>query len=167
MHDYRGCSIDSLPWALCTQEDYESACRACEQEVVVSRAQIQDMKPYLDYDKKKNGSRGRALLNDFVSLGLGKGDRLEPCESLRDVSLLESVQRFPLRLVFWRRARETRTRHSNPLLLRVRGVSIRSFRQDLLCGLYLSIGLNFCCSILRLFVNENVFATDRTQHTSL
>ena len=53
MHDYRGCSIDSLPWALCTQEDYESACRACEQEVVVSRAQIQDMKPYLDYDKEK------------------------------------------------------------------------------------------------------------------
>ena len=68
------------------------------------------------------------MLNDFVSLGLEKGDRLEPCESLRDVSLLESAERFPLRLVFWRRARETRTRHSNPLLLCARGVSIRSFR---------------------------------------
>ena len=66
------------------------------------------------------------MLNDFVSLGLEKGDRLEPCESLRDVSLLESAEQFLLRLVFWRRARETRTRHSNPLLFGVPGVFIRS-----------------------------------------
>ena len=78
------------------------------------------------------------MLKDIVSLGLEKGDRMEPFESLRDVSLLESAQRFPLRLVFWRMARETRTRHSNPLLLGARGVSIRSFRQDLLHGLYTS-----------------------------
>ena len=98
-----------------------------------------------------------------MTLCLGEG---RP-ESLRDVSLLESAERFPLRLVFWRRARETRTRHSNPLLVGVPGVSIRSFRQDLLHGLYLGIGLDFCGSVLWLFVNENVFAKHRTQHESL
>eukprot|EP00969_Alexandrium_andersonii_P065942 2908245-Alexandrium_andersonii.AAC.1 len=49
----------------------------------------------LQYDKRKVGSKGRAVDRDIAEVGLQKGDRLEPCSRLPDVGLYEQIDAFP------------------------------------------------------------------------
>ena len=82
----------------------------------------------LKYDKKKQGSHGRALQRDFPALGLLAGDRVEPSPQLPNVALLEEVV-TPAEVVFWRPSMETMARHRNPLLDLTIGITTR-----IICG---------------------------------
>ena len=69
------------------------------------------------------------------------GDRLEPSQTLPDVSLFYLLDTFPWPLVFWRCTLETVTRHRNPLLSlpHLGLVPHRVICIDLLHALYLGI----------------------------
>ena len=86
-----------LPWRPATAEVYGKACAACEVVVVMTAHHWGALIPLLRCDKSVVGSRGRALVEDYVfSLQLRKGERLKPCEVVRDVGGFENLAKFPL-----------------------------------------------------------------------
>ena len=101
MHNYKTASIQGLPWRCLTQVDYNSAIDKCEKHVSLSRTQHAEVKNFLEYDKRKEGAKGRAIVRSFPAVGLDKKDRLEPSITLPDVAQFESNLTFPLQLVWW------------------------------------------------------------------
>ena len=98
----------------------------------------------LRYDKRKAGAHGRCLSEDLPSLGLLVGDRLEPCDFLRDVGTFESLTRFPCPVLFWRTSKETLTRHRCPLLdLELHTSPKMVMTVDVMHTLYLGVMLAF------------------------
>ena len=87
VYDLGGVSVLSLPWPQKTYADYVAACNLCEVWVDVSDDDWRMIRASLAYDKRnsKGSSRGRALQADYPSLGLIKGDRLEPCAQVPDI----------------------------------------------------------------------------------
>ena len=65
-------------------------------------------------NESTSGRRGRVLQNDFPSLGLLDGDRLEPSRSLRDI---REFDRAPVgtRVLFWRAQNESLAKHRCPM----------------------------------------------------
>ena len=106
----------ALPWRVNLDAEYEAACLRCEIRIPLtedSRALI--LAPgVLTFDKRKDGSHGRALSAPIPSLGLRSGDRLEPSPELPDVAMLETLQ-LPSTVVLWRLANDTSRRHRCPL----------------------------------------------------
>ena len=78
------------PNARKTDADYDAACRACEIDVVLDHGTFLRVRALLEYDKRSDGARGRALTMD-VGPHLLKGDRLEPTAALPDVSLFDTL----------------------------------------------------------------------------
>lgn len=111
-----GVSVVALPWAAKGSAAYSAACAAAEVRVTVPSAEVwQALLGHLRFDHRKAGSHGRALLVDFPTLGLEKGDRLEPSPSHPDVLVENHNPTFPLELVFWRPSAEGLCKHRNPL----------------------------------------------------
>eukprot|EP00969_Alexandrium_andersonii_P290052 12820137-Alexandrium_andersonii.AAC.1 len=101
-------SHQAFGYRLTTPEDYIEACEACEKWATFEdRAQVQTVAAALFWDKRKQGSKGRALSRNIPEFGLERGDRLEPCDTLPDVAELENAA-LPIRVVFWRPSCETK-----------------------------------------------------------
>ena len=83
-------------------KDFEMAMRACGHKVELTADLHAEIRKALHYDKRKNGSHGRALLKDIPAANLCAGDRLESSENLRDAGQFETLSAFPCEVVFWR-----------------------------------------------------------------
>lgn len=95
-------TLDTAPWHINDDRDYSTACDRAEIKVVVDRPLVEKLTGLLRYDKRRDGSHGRALTADVPECNLLAGDRLEPCAALFDVGCLEYMAAFPATLVFWR-----------------------------------------------------------------
>ena len=136
------------PNARKTDADYDAACRACEIDVLLDHGTFIRVRALLEYDKRADGARGRALTMD-VGPHLLKGDRLEPTATLPDVSLFDTLTP-PCTVRFWRRSSETLAQHRRPLFSEETGISVdRSVCPDSLHVLSLGCILD----ILRLLFN--------------
>ena len=162
MRQHAGSSPLALPWRPKTAEDYEGACQACEQRVVVtSAAQLERLAGTLMYDKRlKTGSHGRCLARHFPELGLRKGMRLEPSETCPDVGNVEhlNVPHAGLPLVFWDRSRETIARHRNPLFSRTLGLTIESLVADEMHTVFLGPMQDAVLAVFWRCIDANVYA---------
>lgn len=126
--------VDSR-WRELDHRDFDEACARCERWVTITQEQHGRIKPLLQYN---TGGAGRSLLQDIPELGLLRHDRLEPHSGLEDVAAFDKLSAFPARVLFWRRAEETRARHRNPLWEPALGVSVcDSLMIDTLHTLYL------------------------------
>jgi len=112
-----GNSDASLRWRENDLGDYESACNRCMITVRLRNDQQRDaVAAKLRYDKRANGSKGRALVEPIARLGLEANDRLEPSATLHDVAQFDALS-TPCTVVFWRPSAESLARHCNPLLV--------------------------------------------------
>eukprot|EP00969_Alexandrium_andersonii_P083958 3704065-Alexandrium_andersonii.AAC.1 len=76
MYDTNGFSTTGFPFRLTEVADYEAACARCEHTVVLaSEHDHQRVLRSLVWDKRRQGSHGRAVNKDFADLGIKKGDR--------------------------------------------------------------------------------------------
>ena len=128
------------PWGDHDLATYDAACKACEREVVLNPRQYSDIRQLLAYDA--DTARGRSLTAAYPELGLRKGDRLEPCETVPNLALFDSMRPEPgqtLRVVFWTRHEETKVRRRNPLFCAATSLSPAELAIDWLHNL--SLGL--------------------------
>jgi hypothetical protein len=139
---------ERMPWRLNTEGDYFAACARCERWVTLDAPTHRAVVRLLMYDKRDDGSHGRALISPGVpTLGLRAGDRLEPHEGLLDIgSAFDSLDcSTPQRVLFWRPSLEYLTRHRNPLFDMELGITPqRSLTVDLLHCIYLGVLLGYC-----------------------
>eukprot|EP00969_Alexandrium_andersonii_P300733 13295026-Alexandrium_andersonii.AAC.1 len=70
---------------------YDKACDDCEHKVVLNEAQRIKVRSNLIWDRRKRGSHGRALIKDIPELGLLKGDRVEPTDTMEDIAALDDA----------------------------------------------------------------------------
>ena len=147
MHDDENASTMSLPWAMATHEDYEAACTACELPRILSRADHAVVARALQYDRRKEGARGRVLRHDIPELHLLQGDRLEPCATMPDVGRFEDAvfdDDDTVLVMFWRRSNETRAKHRNPIFDRRIGVTLSMLTVDSLHAFNLGPVKDYC-----------------------
>ena len=144
MHDDDNATSTYFPCGRKTHEDYEMACRACEHPRSITGAQHLELLASLRYDKRKQGSHGRALKHDVPSCRLLRGDRLEPSDDLPDVGAFDSIDSFPARVLFWRPRDESFVRHRNPIFNVTIGIELTSLMVDLLHTLNLGVMKQFC-----------------------
>lgn len=89
----------------------------------------QEITRTLTYRKK---NRGRCLSAQVASCDLlAAGDRLEPSLEIPDVAMFETLTP-PFFADFWRAHKNSKLLHENPVLVRVPGVSVESYRDDVL-----------------------------------
>jgi len=124
------------PWTTAHHEDYEAACAEAEIHVSVKRADHDKLLGLLEYDKREQGSRGRALIADYRALGLEAGDKLSPSSSLLDVADFDRAFADPsttsVSVVFWRPSKATRARWRNPLFDPTIGITVDTLSIDML-----------------------------------
>ena len=149
------------PWVAVKQEQYEEACAKAERIVTISKEQHKDLVALLHYDRRGGGGRGRCLLQDYGPLGLKKGDRLSPFETMMDVSDFEKVFEAPGKVehktCFWRTQEETRSRWRNPLFCAEIGLTTEILAIDLLHTLYLGVAKNFCMATIWHAITNNLY----------
>ena len=107
LFDPKGINMFALPWHVNTDNDFDVACRRCEKECTVTAINHKSIVLALEYDKRKQGSCGRALKWDLPDLFLKAGDRLEPTETLIDVQGFDDLVDFPVQVLFWRCSEQT------------------------------------------------------------
>eukprot|EP00974_Lingulodinium_polyedra_P129989 11212131-Lingulodinium_polyedra.AAC.1 len=150
------------PFPEVSHEAYAQACDNCERWVVIldrrTRSVLQGL---LSYDKRRNGSHGRALVEDYAPLGLLRGDRLEPCPALWDVAGFEQLT-LPATVLFWRRANVTLATHRNPLLDPALGITVKTMHLDVLHALDLGVFKSFCIHCLWELVLKDAWSTGET-----
>ena len=117
MFHFKGLTNSSGPFPMKTRADLEAATKKCEIWVTCDmHDDYLRIRGCLDYDKRENGPRGRALNWPLPDLGLDKGDRLEPSPAMPNIGAgFDMHDIFPVKLLFWRRKNETSSRHRNPL----------------------------------------------------
>ena len=146
-----------------TLEAYEAAAATCELHVRLDPAAYSSVKRVLDFDVRKNGNRGRCLVADLPGLGLLKGDRLEPTPMFPNTADFDDARPADgevLELCFWRKSKETRTRHRNPIWgARTRMSPDRSLVVDWLHVLSLGTFLVWVGEFLWGLVDEDAFET--------
>lgn len=161
LYEDSSCGIMDSPWELTEQKDYDQACDLCEIDChLESRADLEVVLAGLRYDKRASGARGRALNINIPRMGLVIGDRLEPSRTLTDISAFAEIQEFPCTVVFWRRSRETRTRHRNPLFDEAIGVTVSILVVDQLHALNLGVVKEFSMHILWELLICNAWRVD-------
>lgn len=154
------------PWALTAAGDYDAACARCERHVLIATVQLRDsVAAALFYDKRTNGSRGRALQRDVPELALRAGDRLEPSIGCPDIGAFEDLVP-PVTVVFWRSSAETLTKHRNPLFSAVTGITIHTLTVDTLHCLYLGVLQVHCSQVIWGLVAADAWDTRRAGHTT-
>jgi len=137
----------SSPWRLKSWEEYCHACDSCEQWRLITSDDHVTLLSLLHYDKRRasNSSRGLALTQAVESLQLLRGDRLEPCDSLQDVSTFPSLATFPVWVLFWRPSAETLVHHRNQLFSEAAGLKPHaSLALDWLHVLSLCVSQFYC-----------------------
>ena len=127
-----GWSPISFPSSLTTHEQYQEACDSAEQRVITTEELYKTVLQALRYDKRKSGSRGRALIRAIPQLGLEAGDRLEPSDALPDVADFDNLAYFPVSATFWSMAKQTWATHRNPLFDARIGINIDILAVDIL-----------------------------------
>ncbi len=161
----RGVSAATWPWPLKDQDGYDAACTACEVKVrVVSEDTLRKIVALLRYDKSSTSSapRGRALIADVPEVFLLRLDRLEPSSSLRDIGLLTVESSLPLILTFWRRSRETATRHRNPMFSDPRICTARVIVVDELHTMHLGVFQCYIAKVFNIAIDEDVYCIGRS-----
>ena len=89
LFQHGGNSMAGLRWRVNGPDDYFDNCRHCTRHVTFNREGLRTrVVASLRYDKRKQGSHGRALQEAFSDLGLDAGDRLEPSAQLADIANL-------------------------------------------------------------------------------
>ena len=164
-------SMDVLSWLINADRDYYDACDRCEKLVVVRNAgDAANIVSRLRHDRRKQGSRGRALVADLQIHGvqLLANDRLEPSPVLPDVGSLEQLTDFPKTITFWRPSAETLARHRNPVFDPEIGMTPRrSIVVDLLHALYLGILLVYARLVLWKLIVHGAYGHTGTNHEHL
>ena len=118
------CSSTYFPWALKTYEDYDQACRRCENRVVLTEDSWTTLCELLQPDHRTHGVRGYALTADVPELALRKRDRLDPSASVHwDVDELWGEEQ-PESVILWRRSQEGMGLRRNPLLAPELGLTL-------------------------------------------
>lgn len=145
MYQVTNLSPVSFPFHENEDCEYWAACDRSEVVVHVTEALHKAIALCLRYDKRKNGSHGRALVRDIEGTPLRAHDRLEPSEVLPDVGQFESLRSFPARLVFWRPSKQTLVLHRNPLWdVRLGITPVRTLTVDALHTFNLGVMQSFC-----------------------
>lgn len=158
MYVTEGINPGSLPWRSNASGEYSSACGRCEHWVVLTPDTHAKVARLLFYDKRKEGSRGRALRENVPELGLVAGDRLEPSVGLQDVAAFEAISSFPAVVLFWRQSAETLARHRNPIFDEALGLAPeKTLCIDILHALNLGVFSNFCHCALWALVNNGAW----------
>ena len=141
LYDLRGLAAHRLT----ADEDYDRACSRCELWVnLESEEDRSDIVSKLHYDRRQTGSHGRALTDPVEKFDLKAHDKLEPCDSLPDVSTLDTVS-LPVRIVFWRSSYQSACTHRCPLFSSELGTSpTQTICLDLMHTLYLGPMLFWC-----------------------
>ena len=152
----------SLAYADKDHDDYNFACEACEIAVDVTDVSVlRRIRGSLHYDKRPPGNKksacGRGLRCDLPELGLKENDRLEPSCDMCDVSLFESRDAFPFRILFWRRSQDTIAVHRNPLFCDELGVTIQSIMLDEHHVLALGVYQFFIATLVRIMIDQDAF----------
>ena len=164
MFRFRGCNPLNFPFQLRNTAAYNLACNVCERFVeVISEDTRKLLLANLRYDRRSSNkaSSGRAWTKDLPILGLCRGDRLEPCPNLRDVSSLKNVP-LPVRLTFWRVGLETKSKHRNPLFDKSTGISVNSLAIDILHKLHLGVFKFWVQLVFWLFIDCNFCGAEGT-----
>eukprot|EP00959_Pyramimonas_sp_CCMP1952_P306147 6407115-Pyramimonas_sp.AAC.1 len=112
------------------------AATGCEHKVAVTDEHFIQLRARLKFDRRKDGSHGRALIADYGPLGLFKGDRLEPSPHLPCLAWFDTKPR-PFDVMFWRPSAETAVRHRSPLFSAITGIAPEILMPDWLHGLSL------------------------------
>ena len=151
-----------LPWAETSATDYSEACDLCEIPVTLANRQAHArVRGRLAFDRRKDGLRGRGMVDNLPEYGLLRGDRLEPTETCPDIGAhfdeLASGP-FPVTVVFWRRTQETMARHRCPLMS-VPGVTVSTLMIDTLHCLFLGVVQRFLETSMWLCITCNVWQT--------
>jgi len=155
-----GISPLSLPWALRTFEDYQQACRRCERWVLVDTDhKFRRIRGSLQYDKTKDGGRGRVLGGDIPEYNLQKEDRLEPNAAMPDVAEYDTMTPGPNSWVlFWRRSMESSVRRRNPMFSEFTSITPESvFVEDWLHMNSLGIYKYWINPFLHTLFDANIF----------
>jgi hypothetical protein len=102
-------------------------------------------------------SSGRALKADRADLNLQKGDRLEPSDSLPDISLFDDAA-LPITVTFWRPSADTICRHRNPIFSLERGVTVQNcILVDWLHTCSLGVFQDYLAYLISALVTANVW----------
>jgi len=142
LHDPTGVGLQSLPWRPNAGEDYLSACDQCEFWVELSAEMHARICGLLRYDKRDQGSHGRALSADVPELDLFRDDRLEAHANLLDVGDFDALSDFPVYALFWRSALNSICTRRCPLFDDTLGITpVRTICFDLLHTLFLGVML--------------------------
>ena len=162
MFALQGMSPVRFPFRLSTMEDYEAACARCEVEVVIETRGMQArVASLLHYDKRKGGSRGRALKDHVPELKLCQGDRLEPSAGCEDVGAFEHLDP-PFVAVFWRCSLETRAKHRNPIFDRSLGSSVHWLVVDELHCIFLGVAQSIGGWLIWHLIDSDAWNVGRT-----
>ena len=158
LHTIAGLNVTDTTWQLISHEDLERATRACEIDVVLrSAAQHREVLAALQYNRDKNGPRGRALIRDLPSLGLRAGDRLEQSSSLWILADFDEANEFPMQARFLRRSAETRTTFRNPLWDETIGLSHDVLAIDILHTLSLGPALSLVGAVFWFVIDSDIW----------
>lgn len=156
MHSIRNYNPFGPEHAEATLGMYEQSCAAAEVKVTIPAAEMPKVRAALVYDVRKGGQRGRSLALAVPSLGLQKGDRLEPAPWAMDPSLLDDAP-APAETLWWGSSRDTRVRKRNPLFVAETYISPSSISPDWMHTLSLGVFQFFCAPLVWALLDQNAW----------
>jgi hypothetical protein len=167
LYDWDDMVPGELPWMPNSADDYSDACSRAERHVVIRTAALRDrIASLLFYDKRVQGSHGRALRANLPHLGLLAGDRLEPSTGCPDVGAFEQLS-LPATVLFWRPSEETIAKHRNPLFNPVTGVTLETLTVDTLHCLYLGVLQVHCSRVIWALIEADAWNVREGGNTTM
>jgi hypothetical protein len=157
LSELREASAAGLPWAENDMGKYELSCNGSEIRRTLSAEQGRRVLLALYFDRRQTGSHGRSLMIDLPELGLEKGDRLEPSESIPFPTQFDLTDQWPVVATFWRCAVETWVKHRNPLMDPTLGITLDIICVDNLHTMALGIYKNFVTFALWACIKADVY----------
>ena len=143
--------------------DYMRSCVQCETRMVLTPAQIRQLRPCMYFDRRRtaDGTHGRSISRDFPDLGLLRNSRLEPSATHPDIHNF-SAEHGDRHTIWWRRKQESGVRRRNPLFSSESGVSIDSIAVDWLHTLSLGVFQHLLGAFVWNFVEADSFHVNQT-----
>ena len=138
-------------------QTFEDHCAKAEHVFQGTHAEWSAVVPFLYYDQRKDGNKGRCLAADVPELGLLVGDRLEPSDGCPNVGLSPEDIGSSTPMVFWRRMAEEPVRHRNPLWSKVLGITPDIICVDTLHTLCLGVFGVFVSAAMWYLLSSNLF----------
>ena len=152
---YEGVDLDGGDWNIYTQDDYLEDVFRCKMVVLIATEHLRDL--VFGALRYRKSFLGRGLRKDVPPLGLIKGDRLEPTQTMPDVGLFQFM-RPPFQAVFWRMYDNDRVLHESPLF-RVPGLSTETHGADALHCWHLGPVLKLVTLVFWFLVHSKSFST--------